>query len=98
MVRIFARGILVKIHPRQQPGRRSTDPEDLRAEMTVYAMRDLARLQSMAAGQGPAIGAYATAPLDVPVPWTRIRRPRSTAPDFCRTGRYPGGTLNRADE
>jgi hypothetical protein len=97
MVRSFSRAILVKIHPRQQPGRRSTDPEDLPAEMTAYAMRELARLQSMAAGQGPPIGAYATALLDVPMPWTRTRRPRSTAPHHCRTGRYPGGTLNPAD-
>jgi transposase len=73
VVRIFYRGSLVKVHPRQDPGRRSTDPEDLPAEKTVYAMRDLTRLQSMAAGHGPAIGVYATALLDVPLPWTRMR-------------------------
>jgi hypothetical protein len=73
VVRIFYRGGLVKVHPRQNPGRRSTDPDDLPAEKTVYAMRDLTRLQSMAAGHGPAIGVYATALLDVPLPWTRMR-------------------------
>jgi hypothetical protein len=73
MVRIFYRGTLVKVHPRQDPGRRSTDPDDLPAEKTVYAMRDLTRLQAMAAGHGPAIGVYATALLDVPLPWTRMR-------------------------
>jgi transposase len=73
VVRIFYRGTLVKVHPRQAPGRRSTDSEDLPAEKTVYAMRDLTRLQSMAASHGPAIGVYATALLDVPLPWTRMR-------------------------
>jgi transposase len=73
VVRIFHRGTLVKVHPRQAPGRRSTDAQDLPAEKTVYAMRDLTRLQSMAASHGPAIGVYATALLDVPLPWTRMR-------------------------
>jgi transposase len=73
LVRVFHRGQLVKVHPRQAPGRRSTDPADLPAERTAYAMRDLALLQSMAAGHGPAIGAYATALLDTPLPWTKMR-------------------------
>jgi hypothetical protein len=73
VVRIFYRGGLVKVHPRQAPGRRSTDPADLPANKTVYAMRDLARLQSMAAAHGPAIGAYPAALLDIPLPWTRMR-------------------------
>jgi hypothetical protein len=73
VVRIFHRGTLVKVHPRQAPGRRSTDPQDLPADKTVYAMRDLTRLQSMAASHGPAVGVYATALLDVPLPWTRMR-------------------------
>jgi hypothetical protein len=49
LVRIFARGQLVKTHPRQQPGRRST-------------------------GHGPAIGVYAAALLDIPLPWTKMRQ------------------------
>jgi transposase len=73
LVRVFHHGQLVKVHPRQAPGGRSTDPADLPAEKTVYAMRDLARLQAMAAGHGPAIGIYAAALLDTPLPWTRMR-------------------------
>ena len=53
LVRIFHRGQLVKVHPRQQPGRRSTDPDDLPADKTVYAMRDLDRLRRMAAEARP---------------------------------------------
>jgi hypothetical protein len=47
-VRIFHRGQLIKVHPRQEPGRRSTDPDDLPSTKTVYAMRDLDRLRAMA--------------------------------------------------
>jgi transposase len=74
LVRIFHRGQLVKVHPRQEPGRRSTDPEDLPSAKAVYAMRDLNRLRAMAAEHGPAIGAYANALLDIPLPWTKMRR------------------------
>jgi hypothetical protein len=74
LVRIFSRGQLVKVHPRQQPGRRSTDPDDLPADKTIYAMRDLDRLKAIAAGHGDAVGAYATALLDIPLPWTKMRQ------------------------
>jgi hypothetical protein len=74
LVRIFARGQLVKVHPRQAPGGRVTDAEDLPAERTVYALRDLDKLGRMAAGHGPAVGAYATALLDTPLPWTKMRQ------------------------
>jgi hypothetical protein len=74
LVRIFHRGQLVKVHPRQEPGRRATDPEDLPAAKTVYAMRDLDRLRRMAAQHGPAVGAYASALLDIPLPWTPMRQ------------------------
>jgi transposase len=74
LVRVFFRGVLVKTHPRQPPGRRSTDPEDLPAEKTIYAMRDLDALTRLAAREGPAIGAYATALLDSPLPWTKMRQ------------------------
>lgn len=74
LVRIFHRGQLVKVHPRQEPGRRSTDPDDLPSHKTVYAMRDLDKLQRMAAEHGPNVGAYATALLDIPLPWTKMRQ------------------------
>lgn len=37
LVRISARGHLVKVHPRQAPGRRITDASDLPAERSAYA-------------------------------------------------------------
>jgi len=74
LVRVFSRGQLIKVHPRQRPGGRSTDPEDLPSDKTIYAMRDLDKLQRLAAGHGPAIGVYATALLDIPLPWTKMRQ------------------------
>jgi len=72
-VKLFSGGVLVKTHPRQPPGGRSTDPADLPAERAGYAMRDLAGLITVCAGHGPNIGIYAERLLDDPLPWTRMR-------------------------
>jgi hypothetical protein len=64
---------LVKTHPRQPPGGRSTDRDDLPAEKAGYALRDLTRLVAACAGHGPNIGIYAERLLDDPLPWTRMR-------------------------
>jgi transposase len=74
LVRIFHRGQLIKVHPRQAPGGRSTDPADLPAHKTTYALRDIEHLKRMAASHGDAIGAYAAALLDSPLPWTKMRQ------------------------
>jgi transposase len=74
LVRVFHRSQLIKVHPRQAPGQRSTDPADLPAEQTTYALRDIAHLQKMAASHGEAIGAYAAAVLDTALPWTKMRQ------------------------
>jgi hypothetical protein len=46
----------------------------LPAPKSIYAMRDLDRLRALAAAHGSAIGTYATALLDIPLPWTRMRQ------------------------
>jgi transposase len=74
LVKLFHRGQLVKIHPRQQPGRRMTDPADLPAEKTIYAMRDVASLAKTARRHGDAIGVYAERLLDTDLPWTKMRQ------------------------
>jgi transposase len=43
LVKLFCRGQLVKTHPRQQPGRRVTDPADLPARPPVAATARFAR-------------------------------------------------------
>jgi transposase len=74
LVKVFFRGQLIKVHPRTTPGGRITDATDLPSERTAYALRDIEHLKRMAAGHGPAIGAYASALLDIPLPWTRMRQ------------------------
>jgi len=74
LVRVYHRGVLIKIHPRQAPGGRVTDAEDLPAHKTAYAMRDLDHLRRLAATEGSAIGAYADALLESPLPWTKMRQ------------------------
>jgi transposase len=74
LVKLFHHGQLVKTHPRQQPGRRVTDPADLPAEKTTYAMRDVASLAAAARRHGDAIGVYAGRLLDTDLPWTKMRQ------------------------
>lgn len=73
LVKLYARGQLVKTHPRQRPGGRSTDRDDLPVERAGYAMRDLTTLIATCAGHGECIGIYAERLLDDPLPWTRMR-------------------------
>lgn len=74
LVKLFYRGQLIKTHPRQRPGGRSTDAEDLPAEKVGYAMRDLDRLIANAAEHGQNVGIYAERLLDDKLPWTRMRQ------------------------
>ena len=74
LVRISYRGQPIKVHPRKPPGGCCTDPADLPAEKTAYAMRDIDHLRHLAAGHGLSIGAYADALLDSPLPWTKMRQ------------------------
>lgn len=74
LVRITYKGKLIKVHPRMQPGKRSTDPADFPPEKTAYAMRDIEYLKKRAASHGKSVGAYAEAVLETPLPWTRMRQ------------------------
>ncbi len=60
--------------PESPAGQRRTDPEDLPADKTAYAMRDIDHLRRMAAAEGGAIGVYADALLAGPLPWTKMRQ------------------------
>jgi transposase len=73
LVKLFHQGKLVKTHPRQPPGGRVTEPDDLPKEKAGYAMRDLTKLIAAAANHGTSIGIYAERLLDDPLPWTRMR-------------------------
>ena len=73
LVKFYRRGVLVKVHPRQPAGGRSTDPADLAEHKTGYALRDVAALITACAAHGPSVGIYAERILDDRLPWTRMR-------------------------
>ena len=73
LVRLYDSGRLVRIHPRQEPGGRSTDPADIPTGKAGYALLDLDLLVATAASRGPSIGVYAAQILDGPRPWARVR-------------------------
>jgi hypothetical protein len=74
LVRFYDRGVLIKTHPRQPPGKKSLDPHDYPIERSVYALRNVQALQDQAAQHGESVARYAAAILDGPLPWTRMRR------------------------
>ena len=73
-MRFYQRGLLIKTHPRQSPGGRAIDETDYPAERSVYALRNVTALQQQATSYGEAVGRFAAALLDSPLPWTRMRR------------------------
>ncbi|MHB1771726.1 MAG: Mu transposase domain-containing protein [Acidimicrobiales bacterium] len=73
-VKLYLRGQLVKVHPRQPAGGRSSDPADFPEGKAIYATRDLEALQRLATDAGEAVGAYAQAILEHPLPWTKMRQ------------------------
>jgi hypothetical protein len=74
LVRFYARGLVIKTHPRQPPGGQSIDASDYPVERSVYAMRNVEALQHHADAAGAVIGRFAAALLESPLPWTRMRR------------------------
>ena len=73
LVKLYDSGRLVRIHPRQEPGGRYTDPADIPTGKAGYALLDLDLLVATAASRGPSIGVYAAQILDGPRPWARVR-------------------------
>lgn len=73
IVRIYLGTELIKMHPRQQPGGRSTDATDYPAGKSAYALRSVDALLERARGRGHHIGRFAEKLLDGPLPWTQMR-------------------------
>jgi transposase len=73
-VKMYLKGELVKVHARKAPGGKSTDPADMPSGKEIYATRDVERLGRMATDHGEAIGVFAAAILDTPLPWTKMRQ------------------------
>lgn len=74
VVRIYHRGIVVKVHARQPRGGRSTDPDDYPPERTAYTLRTPNRIRRQAAELGPAVAAFADRLFEGPLPWAKLRQ------------------------
>ena len=74
LVRIYLRGELIKTHPRQPPGGRSTDHSDYPPEKTPYTMRDANFIIRIAKERGPAVGELAQRLLSGDFPWAKLRQ------------------------
>jgi transposase len=74
VVKLYRRGDLVKVHPRQLAGGRSTDPADYPQERTAYALRAPEQLVRQAQALGPSIGSFAERLLSGPLPWRKLRQ------------------------
>jgi transposase len=73
-VKLYRKGELIKVWGRKPPGQRSTDPAHMPTGTEIYARRDIDSLERLAAGHGDAVGRYAAALLDSPLPWTKMRQ------------------------
>jgi len=74
LVRIYRHRELIKVHPPQPPGGRSTDYTDYPAARTPYAMRAPEACSRRATEVGPAVGQFVTVLLSGTFPWARLRQ------------------------
>jgi transposase len=74
LVRIYVRDELIKTHPRQKPGQRSTDFNDYPHERAPYAMRWPDFYRHRARVLGSAAGDFTDKLLEGEFPWSRIRQ------------------------
>lgn len=74
VVKIYLGGELIKVHARQAPGSRATDPNDYPPGKDAYATRSFASIIERAHKQGEHVGLYAERLLDRPLPWTTMRQ------------------------
>jgi transposase len=72
-VKIYLGTELIKMHPRQRPGGRSTDPSDYPSGKADYALRSVDGLRARARNKGTHVGIYAERLLGGPLPWARMR-------------------------
>lgn len=76
LVRISHKGVLLRTHPRQEPGGRSTHSDDYPEGKKAYATRDVAGTIDEATAAGPATGDYCRRLLAGTFTWGRLRRGR----------------------
>lgn len=74
LVRIYFKNALIKTHPRQLAGGRSTDTSDYPVGKAAYAKRSVEHVVDKARSQGHHVGLYAERILAGPLPWARMRQ------------------------
>ena len=74
LVRIYHRGQLIKTHPRQPTGGRSTDVADYPPKISPYTTRDPDHIRRQAARLGPAVGEFAQRLFAGDHPWSKLRQ------------------------
>ena len=74
LVRIYHRGRLIKVHPRQPRGGRATDTQDYPAELSAYTLRAPEGIKRSAAELGPSVAIFADRLFDGALPWAKIRQ------------------------
>lgn len=74
IVKIYFRTDLIKVHARQPPGGRSTDPHDYPVGKAAYALRSVDALLARAREKGLHVGLFAERILAGPLPWARMRQ------------------------
>jgi len=73
LVKLYKRGELMKVHPRQPRGGRTTDPDDYPKEKTAYALRAPDRVVKRASELGPNVETFAQRLFEGPLPWAKLR-------------------------
>jgi hypothetical protein len=74
LVKIYFGTELIKMHERQPPGGRATDPSDYPSGKSIYATRDVDALLAKAKDRGAHVGIYAERLLGGPLPWSKMRQ------------------------
>ena len=73
LVKVYLRDQLIKTHPRQRPGGRSTDVADMPPGVEGYATRTVDKMVAQAGHYGEHVGIYAQRLLDGDAPWMMMR-------------------------
>ena len=95
LVKLYKKGELVKVHPRQAKGGRVTDPDDYPKEKTPYALRATDRVIKRAAELGPNVEIFAQRLFDGPLPWAKLRAGQKL---LSLGEKYTGARLDAACE
>lgn len=74
LVRIYLAAELIKTHPRQPSGQRSTDTNDYPVGAAAYATRSFTNIVERAHKAGEHVGRYADRLFDRQLPWTMMRQ------------------------